>query len=98
MGNHPLKVEINRDFAGRSKGSALASFATNEEAQRVVSTLDNVQFLGMKLTVRLDAEKTAVVATAGPVIVNGSSYQVCAQHCADDEVLNVTQAQEPLSG
>lgn len=98
VGINPTRVEINRDSSGRSKGSAIASFSTKEEAQRVVSRLNNVQYMGMILRVKLDAERTAISGAAAPVIVDGSNYQVCACCCSRVQTLTVSLAEETLNG
>ncbi|KAF2399647.1 hypothetical protein EJ06DRAFT_61053 [Trichodelitschia bisporula] len=72
-GSSPTSFDIHQDAAGNSKGSAVAYFASEEEARRAVEHLKGFQIKNKKLRVRLGVNQTPVDMAGAPVIVNGST-------------------------
>lgn len=82
-----VKIELQKDSAGKSKGNATILYTTAEDAQEAIEMFDRKKFMSMQLRVRPDREATVIApppqASAGaqqranmePTIVNGS--QVC---------------------
>ncbi len=56
LAGHVLKVDVVTDDAGRSKGFAVAEFATAEDAARAVATLNKSQLEGRTITLREDRD------------------------------------------
>ncbi|KAF2723419.1 RNA-binding domain-containing protein [Polychaeton citri CBS 116435] len=66
-----MKCEILRDAnTRRSKGSAVILYATTEEAKKAIELLNGRHFMGMKLTVRLDKEATAISPPPPPPLTS----------------------------
>ncbi|KAI9145490.1 hypothetical protein BKA69DRAFT_1121332 [Paraphysoderma sedebokerense] len=54
-GGNPLRADIAMDFrTGRSRGHGTALFATAEEAEKAIETLNGTEFQGRKIEVRAD--------------------------------------------
>lgn len=70
----PVDYKLLRDArTGVFKGSATADFGSQELALRAAHYLHGVEHMGMKLSVRMDKETTAVGQTA-PLIVGSDMY------------------------
>lgn len=70
----PVDYKLLRDArTGVFKGSATAAFGSQELALRAAHYLNCVEHMGMKLSVRMDKETTAVGQTA-PLIVGSDMY------------------------
>ncbi len=75
-----VQCKLFRDSrTGRSKGTGTVLFSRAFEARAAVSMLNNTEFMGLRIRVRLDKEQTTVaeastyVSQAQPVIVDGST-------------------------
>lgn len=70
---HPIHYSLIRDSrTGVFKGAATAKFSSKEQAQYAVYYLDQLEHMGMKLSVRMDTEATVVGRAERPMVVNGS--------------------------
>ncbi|KAL5118370.1 hypothetical protein ACEQ8H_003719 [Pleosporales sp. CAS-2024a] len=71
----PVEYKMLRDHrTGAFKGLATATFGSQDLAQRAACCLNGVEHMGMKLTVRMDKETTAVGQTP-PLIVGSDMYR-----------------------
>ncbi|KAF2031264.1 hypothetical protein EK21DRAFT_63565 [Setomelanomma holmii] len=74
---HPVDYRLLKDArSGTFKGSATASFGTQEQAQYAAHYLNGVEHMGMKLNVRMDKEITTVGQAGPPLIVGSDMYRV----------------------
>lgn len=70
----PTKVILKTDSHGKSKGSAVATFKTADEAAIAAGRLHGVKWKGFALKVKVDRESTtSVKKERGPIIANGST-------------------------
>ncbi|KAF1913714.1 hypothetical protein BDU57DRAFT_319571 [Ampelomyces quisqualis] len=70
----PVDYRLLRDSrTGVFKGSATATFGSQDQAKRAAYCLDRVEHMGMKISVRMDKQTTAV-GQAAPLIVGSDMY------------------------
>jgi RNA recognition motif-containing protein len=70
----PIDYRLLRDSrTGVFKGSATATFGSQDQAQRAAHCLNCVEHMGMKLSARMDKQTTAVGQVA-PLIVGSDMY------------------------
>ena len=72
-----ISCQIKKDPKTRkSKGYAQIEYGSTQEAARAIDMFNDSEYMGMRLHVRSDKDKTTVVppraADTGPLIVNGS--------------------------
>ncbi|KAK4611872.1 hypothetical protein CLAFUW4_12858 [Fulvia fulva] len=83
-----VKVDLQKDPQGKSKGNATIQYASAEAAQRAIEMFHGERFQNMRMNVRRDKEATAINApqptgtgqsaarrTEQPTIVNGSQVR-----------------------
>jgi hypothetical protein len=85
----PASFQYHVDHAGKFKGTAVATFNSGEDANRVVAQLDKKLIKGKKVKVRLGKQLTPVTPT--PLVLNGS-YEASSDPRCLDSILILTSS------
>jgi hypothetical protein len=69
-----VAIDLHTDATDRCKGSAVVHFATADQANYAVGMLNDAEWIGKRIRVKLAKEASAVRENVqGPVIVNGTT-------------------------
>lgn len=86
-----VRVELQKDAAGKSKGNATVLYGSAESARNAVSMFHRREFMRMTLNVRADRERTAINAPASSSSRDASHASAGAKRRDEVTIVNGSQ-------